>query len=65
MTPLYKRILQKKKEVGLTWDELAKKAHIRVSTWMTGLPTSHPTDEEIKKIAPVLKTTYEYLKYGE
>ena len=65
MTPLYKRILEKKKEAGLTWDEICKKAQIRLGSWMTGLPTSKPTDEELKKLAPVLKTTYEYLKYGK
>lgn len=65
MTDLYKRILQKKKEVGLTWDEITKEAQIRLGSWMTGLPTSKPTDEELHKLAPVLKTTYEYLKYGK
>ena len=65
MTDLYKRILQKKKEAGLTWDEIAHKAHIGLSSWMTGLPSSCPTDNELKKLAPVLNTTYEYLKYGK
>ena len=65
MTPVYKRILEKKKESGLTWDEIAKEAHINLGSWMTGLPTCKPTDEELKKIAPVLKTTYEYLKNGK
>lgn len=65
MTAVYKRILDKKTEKKLTWDELASLAKIRVASWMTGLPTSQPTDDEIKKIAPVLDTTYEYLKYGE
>ena len=64
MTELYKRILIKKAEKGLTWNQLAEQAEIPVSTWMTGLPTSSPTDGEIRKIAPVLDTTYEYLKYG-
>ena len=65
MTPLYKRIFEKKKEAGLTWDEIAKEAKIRLGTWMTGLPTSQPTDEELKRLAPVLKTTYKWLKYGD
>ena len=64
MTDLFKRILQKKKETGLTWDEIAKTAHIRVASWMTGIPTSKPTDEELQKLAPVLKTTYKWLKTG-
>ena len=64
MTKVYKRILQKKKEVGKTWDEIAKEAGIKLGSWMTGLPTSNPTDEELRKIAPVLNTTYEWLKYG-
>lgn len=65
MTPVYKRILEKKKESGLTWDEIVKEAQIPLKSWMTGLPTSKPTDEELHKLAPVLKTTYEYLKYGK
>ena len=64
MTEVFKRILEKKKEVGLTWDEIAKAAHIRLGSWMTGIPTSQPTDAELKKMAPVLNTTYKYLKYG-
>ncbi len=65
MTKVYKRILKKKKASGLTWDQIADAARIPVASWMTGLPTSTPTDEELKKIAPVLNTTYEYLKYGK
>ena len=65
MTPIFKRILEKKKEVHKTWDEIAHEAHIAISSWMTGLPTSQPTDEELRKLAPVLNTTYKYLKYGE
>lgn len=65
VTKIYKRILKCKKEVGLTWDQIAKEAGIPVSSWMTGIPTSSPSDEELKKMAPVLNTTYEYLKYGK
>ncbi len=65
MTKVFSRILQKKKESGLTWDEIARSAHIRLGSWMTGLPTSQPTDEELRKMAPVLNTTYEYLKNGK
>lgn len=65
MTPLYKRILEKKKEAGLTWDEICKKAQIRLGSWMTGLPTSKPTDEELKRLAAVLNTSVAYLKTGK
>jgi len=65
MTKVYKRILQCKKKTNLTWDEIAEQAGIKVSSWMTGVPTSSPTDEELQKIAPVLNTTYEWLKYGK
>ena len=65
MTDVFKRINTKKKEAQLTWDEIAKSAHIRLGTWMTGLPTSAPTDDELRKLAPVLNTTYEYLKEGK
>ena len=65
MTQIYRRILQKKIESGLEWDDIAVKAHIRIASWMTGLPTSSPTDAELQAIAPVLNTTYEWLKYGD
>ena len=64
MTGVYKRVLMKKAAKGMTWNELAAAAGIPVSTWMTGLPTSSPSDDELYKIAPVLDTTYAYLKYG-
>ena len=64
MTKVYKRILEAKKQVGKTWDEIAKEAGIKLGSWMTGLPTSNPTDKELRKMAPVLDTTYEWLKYG-
>ena len=64
MTKVFRRILQKKQEVGKTWDEIAKEAGIKLGSWMTGLPTSSPTDKELRKLAPVLNTTYEWLKYG-
>ena len=65
-TNVYKRINTKRKEAGLTWNELAKEAGIKMATWMTGLPISHPTDEEVHKIAavPEMNTTYAYLRYG-
>ena len=34
-------------------------------SWMTGLPNEEASDAELKKIAPVLKTTYKWLKWGE
>lgn len=65
MTEIFKRILQKKKECKKTWEQIAQEAHIPLESWMTGLPTSVPSDDELQKIAPVLNTTYEWLKYGE
>ena len=65
MTDVFKRIMQKKVESKLSWDEITKKAGIKMSSWMTGLPVSSPKDEELKKIAPVLGTTYKYLKTGK
>lgn len=65
MTPVYKRIYDKKVELKLTWNKIAQLAGIPVSSWMTGIVTSSPTDDELKKMAPVLKTTYKYLKYGD
>lgn len=63
-TKMFKRILEAKQKVGKTWDEIAKEAGIKLGSWMTGLPTSSPTDKELRKMAPVLDTTYEWLKYG-
>lgn len=65
MKEVFTRIMQKKVESNLTWDQIAKMAHIRLGSWMTGIPTSKPTDKELKSIAPVLNTTYKWLKYGE
>ena len=64
MTKEYKRILAKKKTAGLTWDKLAKAANIKVSTWMTGVTYAKIPDSDVKAIAPILKTTFEWLKYG-
>lgn len=61
---VYKRINTRRKDVGLTWNQLARQAGIKVGTWMTGLPISHPTEEEVRKIAPVVNSTYVYLRYG-
>lgn len=63
-TAMYKRILDAKKATGLTWDEIAREAGIKLASWMTGLPTSSPTDQDLMKMAPVLNTTYVWLKYG-
>lgn len=63
-TSVYKRINQKRKEAGLTWNQLASQAGIKMATWMTGLPISHPSDDDIHKIAPVVNSTYAYLRYG-
>jgi len=65
MTQEFKRILKLKEALGLTWNEIAKRAGIPVSSWMTGVPTSTPSDDEMRKLAPVLETTYEYLKNGK
>ena len=61
---VYKRINAKRKEAGLSWNQLAKQAGIKVSSWMTGLPYCHPSEEDVRKIAPVVNTIYEYLRFG-
>jgi|GEM_PF-3133618 len=65
MTQEFKRILKLKEALGLTWNEIAKRAGIPISSWMTGVPTSIPSDDEMRKLAAVLETTYEYLKNGK
>lgn len=64
-TKVYKRVNTKRKSCNLTWSELAELAGIPLASWMTGIPTSNPTDAELEAIAPVLGTTYDYLKYGK
>ena len=65
MTQEFKRILKLKEALDLTWNEIAKRAGIPISSWMTGVPTSIPSDDEMRKLAAVLETTYEYLKNGK
>lgn len=61
---VYRRIEEERVRCGLTWNKLARQAGVPMSTWMTGLPIAHPTDEEVRKIAPVVRSTYMYLRYG-
>lgn len=65
MTEIFRRIMQKKIESRLEWNEIASNGGIKISSWMTGIPTSNPIDDDIRKIAPVLGTTFEWLKYGK
>ena len=65
MTQIFVRVLKQKEKQKLTWNEIAKKAGIALSSWMTGVPTSVPSDDELKKLAPVINTTFDYLKYGK
>ena len=62
---MYMRILDKKKESGMTWNQIAATAGIRIASWMTGVDYDQPTDADLRAIAPVLSTTYNYLKYGK
>ena len=63
---VYKRIDERRRFAGFTWKKISQKAKIPLSTWMTGLPIDHPSEEEVHKIAaiPELMTTYAYLRYG-
>lgn len=65
MTDTIRRVYEKKIESGKSWDEVASEAHIRLASWMCGITTCKPTDLELRKLAPVLNTTYKYLKYGK
>ncbi len=64
MTDIFMRIIKHKEKSGLSWNELAEKADIAITSWMTGIPTSSPSNEELRRLAPLLGTTYDYLKYG-
>lgn len=64
-TPLFLRILEAKTERGLLWDELARKAKIRLSSWMVGSSACQPTDDEVRRIADALGLPFERLKYGQ
>lgn len=61
MNDICKRILQKKTENKMTWDELCKKAKIGLASWMCGMDGT-PTESEIKKIAKVLGTSARWIK---
>lgn len=65
MTKVYKRIYKLKVASGKTWAEIAEGAGINMATWMTGIPTSNPSDEDLQKLADYFGVTYEYLKYGK
>lgn len=65
MTEVFMRIMKFKEKSGLSWNDLAQKADIAVASWMTGIPTSNPTDSELKSLAAVLNTTFNFLKYGK
>lgn len=59
------RIDEKRIEAGLTWNELSKRSRVPVSMWMMGLTfLTHPTEDEIRRIAPVVNSTYAYLRFG-
>lgn len=62
---IFRRVMEKKHEVMKSWDEVVFEAKIPLRSWMTGIMTSNPTDAELKAIAPVLNTTFEWLKYGK
>lgn len=64
MTEVFRRIMLAKIDSKKSWNEIAHEAGIKIASWMTGIPTSQPTDDDIKKIAPVLNTTFEWLKNG-
>ena len=67
----YNRVFQKgreKYEKKQPWDALAKEAQIKLSSWMVDAKSckrSPPKEEEIRKIAETLGTSYEWLLYGE
>lgn len=62
---IFRRVMEKKHEAMKSWDEVVFEAEIPLRSWMTGIMTSNPTDAELKAIAPVLNTTFEWLKYGK
>ena len=67
----YNRVLQKGREKynkKLPWDSLAKDAKIKSGSWMVDggcCRRTPPKEEEIRKIADALGTSYEWLLYGE
>lgn len=64
MTGAFLRILKKKTEASLTWDELAAKAGIRLKSWMCGV-SGEPDDNEMRKIAAALNVSFGWLKNGD
>lgn len=65
MTDVFSRVLGCKRKAERTWEDIASEAGIRLGSWMSGVPYDQPTDDELRRLAPVLGTTYEYLRYGK
>lgn len=67
----YNRVLQKGREKynkKLPWSSIAKDAGLKLGSWMVDAGSCNrkpPKEEEIRKIADVLDTSYEWLLYGE
>lgn len=67
----YNRVLKKGQEKynkKLPWNNLAKDAGLSLSSWMSDAGSckrNPPTEEEVRKIADALGTSYEWLLYGE
>ena len=63
-TSVYLRCEEVRQETGLSWSKFAKKAGLPLRSWMTGVPTTNPTDAELQAIATTYGVNFEWLKYG-
>lgn len=63
--PIYRRMRDLLIEKKMTWNELCAEAHVPMGSWCFGVPYDQPSDDELRRIAPVLDTTYEWLRYGQ
>ena len=63
-TAIYRRCDEVREENGLSWSQFAKKAGLKLKSWMIGIPTSNPTDKELQAIASTYGVCFDWLKYG-
>lgn len=63
-TAIYRRCDEVREENNLSWSQFAKKAGLKLKSWMIGIPTTNPTDAELQAIATTYGVCFDWLKYG-
>ena len=63
-TGIYKRCDEVRMDNNLTWSQFAKRAGLKLKSWMIGIPTTNPTDAELQAIAATYGVCFDWLKFG-